>query len=103
MNKDFNSPAPTQNQQEYTNRILSVLEKYPNQLNSLILLKTMALVKYKNEMSDNEINGISEFEFTINPKNGILTYFEYWTNSKRTKGYTIFNIEEMQTNITDIL
>lgn len=103
MNKESKSLATTVNEQEDVKRIMQVLENYPKPINKLILYKTIILVKYKNEMSEYEINSIREFEFTINQQKDIISHFEYWTNSKRTKGYTILNIEEMKINVIDLI
>ena len=68
---------------------------------TLAVLKVIALRKYAGMQTSKETAKIQEFEFGVNA-DGKVFQFEYWTNAKRTKGYKVFNMEEMNLNFTSL-
>ena len=68
---------------------------------TLTALKVIALRKYAGMQSADETIKIQEFEFGVDA-DGKVHQFEYWTNAKRTKGYKIFNMEEMDLSFTSM-
>ena len=69
---------------------------------TLTALKVIALRKYAGMQTADETDKIQEFEFAVRADTGKICQFEYWTNTKRTKGYRIFNMEEIDLSFTSL-